>query len=151
MRMGGITDPLTPTSPHSSGGLLRRIGKKKAAVAVGHSILVICWHILTNDYVTTKTSVVTGSPVRPADQDKRRDNLIGELQRPRLRGHPLRDRITNLPTTNCKDSPYSCGLRLRSCRFVRWCPVVMHVSEHKLWRNSRRNPKTPQVVLREPQ
>ena len=29
--------------------LARRIGKKKAAVAVGHSILVICWHLLTND------------------------------------------------------------------------------------------------------
>lgn len=29
--------------------LARRIGKKKAAVAVGHSILIICWHLLTND------------------------------------------------------------------------------------------------------
>ena len=29
--------------------LARRIGKKKAAVAVGHSILVICWHLLTNN------------------------------------------------------------------------------------------------------
>jgi hypothetical protein len=29
--------------------LARRIGKKKAAVAVGHSILVICWHLLAND------------------------------------------------------------------------------------------------------
>ncbi len=29
--------------------LARRIGKKKAAVAVAHSILVICWHLLTND------------------------------------------------------------------------------------------------------
>jgi len=28
--------------------LARRIGKKKAAVAVGHSILVIAWHLLTN-------------------------------------------------------------------------------------------------------
>jgi transposase len=27
--------------------LARRIGKKKAAVAVGHSILCICWHLLT--------------------------------------------------------------------------------------------------------
>ena len=27
--------------------LARRIGKKKAAVAVGHSILVICWHLLS--------------------------------------------------------------------------------------------------------
>ncbi|MEZ5383311.1 MAG: hypothetical protein R2754_16135 [Microthrixaceae bacterium] len=29
--------------------LSRRIGKKKAAVAVGHSILVSVWHMLTND------------------------------------------------------------------------------------------------------
>ena len=29
--------------------LARRIGKKKAAVAVGHSILVIAWHLLTED------------------------------------------------------------------------------------------------------
>ena len=29
--------------------LARRIGKKKAAVAVGHSILVIAWHLLTDD------------------------------------------------------------------------------------------------------
>ena len=29
--------------------LARRIGKKRAAVAVGHSILVIAWHLLAND------------------------------------------------------------------------------------------------------
>ena len=29
--------------------LARRIGKKKAAIAVGHSILVIAWHLLTDD------------------------------------------------------------------------------------------------------
>ena len=29
--------------------LARRIGKKKAAIAVGHSILVIAWHLLTED------------------------------------------------------------------------------------------------------
>ncbi len=29
--------------------LARRIGRKKAAVAVGHSILVIAWHLLTDD------------------------------------------------------------------------------------------------------
>ena len=29
--------------------LARRIGKKKAAVAVAHSILVICWHLLSQD------------------------------------------------------------------------------------------------------
>ena len=29
--------------------LARRIGKKRAAVAVAHSIIVSVWHILTND------------------------------------------------------------------------------------------------------
>jgi transposase len=29
--------------------LARRIGKQKAAIAVGHSILVIAWHLLSND------------------------------------------------------------------------------------------------------
>lgn len=57
--------------------LSRRIGKRKAAVAVGHSILVICWHLLTNnsnyddlggDYFTRRT-----------DNDKRRDHLIQQL------------------------------------------------------------------------
>lgn len=57
--------------------LTRRIGKRKAAVAVGHSILVVCWHLLTNDcdyddlggdYFTCRT-----------DRDKRRDHLIHQL------------------------------------------------------------------------
>ena len=56
----------------------RRIGKKKAAVAVGHSILVICWHVLTND----KDYEDLGGDwfVRRTDHDKKRDHLIGELQ-----------------------------------------------------------------------
>ena len=58
--------------------LARRIGKKKAAVAVGHSILVICWHVLDKD----RDYEDLGGDwfVRRTDQDKRRDHLIGELQ-----------------------------------------------------------------------
>ena len=33
--------------------LARRIGKKKAALAVGHSILVIAWHLLHNNTTYT--------------------------------------------------------------------------------------------------
>jgi transposase len=57
--------------------LARRIGKKKAAVAVGHSILVICWHLLTNnaDYDDLGGDYFT----RRRDSDKRRDNLIRQL------------------------------------------------------------------------
>jgi transposase len=58
--------------------LARRIGKKKAAGAVGHSILVICWYLLTNnaDYDDLGGDYFT----RRADNDKRRDNLIRQLQ-----------------------------------------------------------------------
>lgn len=59
--------------------LARRIGKKKAAVAVGHSILVIAWHLLSTgagysdlggDYFARR---VDNNP-------RRRDRLLNELQ-----------------------------------------------------------------------
>lgn len=58
--------------------LARRIGKKKAAVAVGHSILVICWHLLNDnrDYEDLGGDWF----VRRTDTDKRRDYLIHQLQ-----------------------------------------------------------------------
>jgi transposase len=57
--------------------LARRIGKKKAAIAVGHSILVIAWHLLTNDcdYHDLGSDYLT----RRADPDRQRDRLIGQL------------------------------------------------------------------------
>lgn len=57
--------------------LKRRIGHKKAAVAVGHSILVICWHLLTNncDYDDLGGDWF----MRRTDTDKRRDFLIRQL------------------------------------------------------------------------
>jgi transposase len=57
--------------------LARRIGKKKAAVAVGHSILVICWHLLTNDcdYADHGGDYFTRRNV-----DRQRDRLIAQLQ-----------------------------------------------------------------------
>lgn len=57
--------------------LARRIGKKKAAVAVGHSILVICWHLLAgeDDYRDLGGAYFT----RRTDRDKRRDHLIRQL------------------------------------------------------------------------
>ena len=58
--------------------LARRIGKKKAALAVGHSILVICWHLLSDnvDYDDLGGDYFT----RRTDSDKRRDHLIRQLQ-----------------------------------------------------------------------
>ena len=57
--------------------LTRRIGKKKAAVAVGHSILVISWHLLTNDcdYADLGGDYFT----RRANPDRQRDRLIQQL------------------------------------------------------------------------
>lgn len=56
--------------------LARRIGKKKAAVAVAHSILVICWHLLANncDYQD-----LGGDYFTKRNADRKRDRLINEL------------------------------------------------------------------------
>jgi len=58
--------------------LARRIGKKKAVVAVGHSILVICWHLLTNncDYDDLGGDYFT----RRNNPDRQRDQHIRHLQ-----------------------------------------------------------------------
>lgn len=58
--------------------LARRIGKRKAAVAVGHSILVICWHLLTND--CDYNDLGGDWFARRTDTDKRRDHLVRQLQ-----------------------------------------------------------------------
>lgn len=57
--------------------LAGRIGKRKAAVAVSHSIIVICWHLLTNDcdYQDLGPDWFTNR----TDRDKRRNHLIGQL------------------------------------------------------------------------
>ena len=77
--------PATPTSSAQFWRLARRIGKKKAAVAVGHSILVICWHLLTNDcdYDDLGGDYFT----RRTDPDRQRDHLINQL-------HDLGYRVT---------------------------------------------------------
>lgn len=58
--------------------LARRVGKKKAAVAVGHSILVIAWHLLTHnvDYQDLGGDYFT----RRTNPDRRRDHHIAQLQ-----------------------------------------------------------------------
>jgi transposase len=57
--------------------LCRRIGRRKATVAVGHSILVIAWHLLARDcdYQDLGGDWFT----RRTNPDKRRDHLIGQL------------------------------------------------------------------------
>lgn len=65
--------------------LVRRIGKKKAAIAVGHSILVICWHLLTEDcdYDDLGGDYFT----RRTNPDRQRDRAIQQL-------HELGYRVT---------------------------------------------------------
>ena len=57
--------------------LARRIGKKKAAVAVGHSILVIAWHLLSDgrDY-----DDLGGDYFAKRDTDRARSRAIGQLE-----------------------------------------------------------------------
>jgi transposase len=57
--------------------LARRIGKKKAAIAVGHSILVIAWHLLTED---CDYDDLGGDYFRRrVNPDRHRDHLIEQL------------------------------------------------------------------------
>jgi transposase len=57
--------------------LARRIGKNKAAIAAARSILVICWHLLTND---TDYDDLGGDYFTRRNTDRQRDRLITQLQ-----------------------------------------------------------------------
>jgi transposase len=58
--------------------LARRIGKKKAAIAVGHSILVVCWHLLSHN--RNYSDLGDDWFTRRTDTDRHRDHLIRQLQ-----------------------------------------------------------------------
>jgi transposase len=57
--------------------LARRIGKKKAAVAVGHSILVICWYLLDGD---CDYHDLGGDFFIRRDSDRARQRAVAQLQ-----------------------------------------------------------------------
>jgi transposase len=57
--------------------LARRIGKKKAAMAVGHSILVIAWHLLTDD---CDYQDLGGDYFVHRDADRARQRAVAQLQ-----------------------------------------------------------------------
>lgn len=65
--------------------LARRIGKKKAAMAVGHSILVAAWHMLTDD--VDYADLGADWFARKVNDDHRRDQAIRNL-------HDLGYRVT---------------------------------------------------------
>ena len=56
--------------------LARRIGKKEAAIAVAHSIVIICWHLLTDD---RDYAGLGGDYFTRRNTDRRRDRLIHQL------------------------------------------------------------------------
>jgi transposase len=56
--------------------LARRIGKKKAAIAVAHSILVISWHLLHDD---VDYDDLGGDYFTRRNQNRQRDRLINQL------------------------------------------------------------------------
>jgi hypothetical protein len=57
--------------------LARRSGKKKAALAVGHSILVIAWHLLANH---CDDADLGGDFFARRDSDRARQRAIAQLQ-----------------------------------------------------------------------
>jgi transposase len=57
--------------------LARRIGKKKAAVAVGHSILVLAWHLLAGD---CDYADLGGDFFARRDSDRTRQRAVAQLQ-----------------------------------------------------------------------
>jgi transposase len=57
--------------------LARRIGRKKAAIAVAHSILVGSWHLLTDD---RDYADLGGDYFTRRNPDRQRDRLIAQLQ-----------------------------------------------------------------------
>jgi len=57
--------------------LARRMGKKKAAVAVAHSILVIAWHLLTDD---CDFQDLGGDYFNQRDTDRTRQRAIHQLE-----------------------------------------------------------------------
>jgi transposase len=58
--------------------LARRIGKKKAAIAVGHSILCICWHLLANE--TDYDDLGGDYFARRGNTARHQDRLVQQLQ-----------------------------------------------------------------------
>jgi transposase len=56
---------------------IRSIGKKKAAVAVGHSILVIAWYLLTDD---CDYQDLGGDYFVRRDTERQRQRAVAQLQ-----------------------------------------------------------------------
>jgi transposase len=71
--------------------LARRIGKKKAAIAVAHSILVICWHLLHDDVRRPRRRLLHPPQHRPPTRPPH-----PAAPHPGLPGHPGQGRVDRL-------------------------------------------------------
>ena len=59
--------------------IAKRRGEQRALIAIAHTILVICWHLLTDD--TTYTELGTDYLAGKDQPDRRRRLLIGQLEK----------------------------------------------------------------------
>ena len=76
-KLGGpLPEAATPTCRPSS-GWPGASASRKAAVAVGHSILVIAWHLLTND---CNYHELGGDFFIRRDSDRARQRAVAQLQ-----------------------------------------------------------------------
>jgi transposase len=74
---GLLPEAATPTWRPSAGGWRGASASRKAAVAVGHSILVIAWHLLTNDCTYHELG---GDFFIRRDSDRARQRAVAQLQ-----------------------------------------------------------------------
>jgi transposase len=68
---------VTPTCRPSTGGWPDASASRKAAVAVGHSILVIAWSLLTDNY---HYQDLGGDYFIRRDTDRQRQRAVAQLQ-----------------------------------------------------------------------
>ena len=59
--------------------IAKRRGQQRALIAVAHTILVICWHLLTDN--TTYTELGADYHARNDNPDRRRRQLVNQLER----------------------------------------------------------------------
>jgi hypothetical protein len=59
--------------------IAKRRGQQRALIAIAHTILVICWHILAEG--TTYTELGTGYLAERDQPDRRKQNLVKQLEK----------------------------------------------------------------------
>jgi transposase len=88
--------------------IARRRGARKANVAIGRSILVIIWHLLS-DPESRYTDLGAGFYASRIDPDRRRRTHVRQLEAPRLQSHPRTRSLTSHaePTRLRRELPHA--------------------------------------------